>query len=207
MGINDVDIAASMYIEAFQYNLEDEKALSNCALGFLLFKDYENAQKFSKRALGKNPVSGRAFSIYLQAIAPSCSLEELEHEIPVSLKNDVEVLHALGFLSRIKGDFDKAEIYLEKAFTNDKENNIEVMNSYATIIIERITKDNPIIFGIIPTDKESFKLKRALELINQIWEKCQDLKLKKAKIGILVNRSVLKELLKTFLAQFQILMR
>lgn len=198
LGINDIDKAAKLYIEALQYNPNDEKALANCALGYLLLKDYTNAKKFSQDALEKNPVSGRSFSVYLQSLSNDHSIEELEGEIPYALKDDPEVLHSIGFLCRLKNDFKKAEFYLEKAFAGDRENSIEIMNSYATIILENVTQANPIISGLFLNENEITRLKRSLELLNQVWMKCQDLQIRKARIGVLVNRSLTKRILKDF---------
>lgn len=69
--------AANLFIEALQYNPDDEKALCNIALGYLLLEQFEEANTFAKKALAKNPANCHAYSLLLQTLPGTENFEEL----------------------------------------------------------------------------------------------------------------------------------
>ena len=63
--LNNEQEAAKLFIEAFQYNSEDEKALSNRALAHLLLGETEIAVDYTKQTLEKNPANVNAHVVLI----------------------------------------------------------------------------------------------------------------------------------------------
>jgi tetratricopeptide (TPR) repeat protein len=59
--------AAKSFLEAFQYNLDDEKALCNKALAHLLLGQLHEAKEHAHCVLEKNPANAQAYCIIIQA--------------------------------------------------------------------------------------------------------------------------------------------
>ena len=104
LALNQEKEAARLFIEALQYNPEDEKALLNTALGYLLLGQLEEARDFANRVLEKNPANSRAYSLIIQTFPITDSLGDLISKIPEPYRTDPEVAYILGHLARIRGD-------------------------------------------------------------------------------------------------------
>ena len=89
-----------MFIEAFQYNPEDEKALCNKALGNLFVGQREEAVKIVEQVLEKNPMSQRAYELLAYTSTKSDSLESVIKKIPEVLRKNETIAYAIAHAAR-----------------------------------------------------------------------------------------------------------
>src|SRR6185295_2507346 len=122
--------AANLFIEAFQYSPEEEKAIENRALAHLLLGEFSEAQKYCSELIKKNPKNIRAYSVLIQSSINE-SFESILEKVPKSLLNEKEISYALGFIARRKNNYEKSEEFLEKAIHNFGDNNVEILGFYA----------------------------------------------------------------------------
>lgn len=195
LAIGELKEATKLYLEALQYNPDDDKALTNAGLGYFLANDKEHAIILFQKAVEKNASNGRAFAFILQLMAESKKIEELENSIPIVLREEPEVLHSMGFVCQKNNELEKAKFYYEKSFSNKKENQIEIEISYASIQLELIANRNKHIFMFVPSNEEKAILKNCLNILDEVWNKYTETKIRKEKYYILVNISSIKIIL------------
>ena len=62
LALNKKKEASMLVLEAFQYNPEDEKAVSNSASAYYLLGKAKEAEQYAKKLLEKNPVNTQAYA-------------------------------------------------------------------------------------------------------------------------------------------------
>jgi tetratricopeptide (TPR) repeat protein len=107
--------AANLFIEAKDLQPEDQAAVANEALAYLLMHDNGRAYELADRAKARFPTSARALMVWLNTAPVTASLKELEDSIPPFLAADPEVLVALGHRALMAKDAPKAEEITRRA--------------------------------------------------------------------------------------------
>lgn len=157
--------AAILFIEALQYNPEDEKALCNKALGHLLLGQLEDAKTFVNKVLSKNPANDLANSILIQTFPDSKSLEDIITGVPEAYRNSPEVAYAISHFARKKKTLLEAKKWLEIAIVTDKENIPYFKGDLGTVILEIITEDKSIFYFNQIDDIKKDALNKAIQLL------------------------------------------
>ena len=189
--------ACRLFLEAYHYNPNDEKALSNNALAYLLTGDKQKATEYARKTLDKNPTSEQGLSVFLQS-ANENDRNKFVEELPTALKNSSAVYFSLGFVERNNNNYELSEKYLRKAILLDDGKSLEISSTLAGVLIE---KNVPLlkkleIEGLVI--KENKDVEEAIDLLNNVWEKVENTEMAKAKIEWLVNRSFAKRILGRF---------
>ena len=184
--------AANYYIEALQYNPENEKAILNCALGYFLLGEKEKVRPLIEKVLKLNPLNPHAFSFLIQSIDEP--LENLESMIPDSLKNDSEIAYAMSHQCRLQNNLFQEINWLEIALENDNDNP-ELKAALATTLILIIQNNHHSIYTKQLDDNQKNNLNRAIQLLNEAWDSISNTSLKKYRLEWLINRSVAKKFL------------
>ncbi len=180
---------ARLFIEAYQYNPDDEKALANMALAYILLDNPEKAREFVKKTLSKNPASGRGYSMLIQILADEKkSYEEILKEIPPEYQDLPEICYALGTVCRRVQKFDEAlEWYIK---CRSAKTSPEYLVSEATTLLASISKNMNISFSKKLTKGEIEKIKEAVTLFEQAWAEIKEYEDKDLKIECLVNNGI-----------------
>src|SRR3989304_6903736 len=195
LAMNQEEEAAKLFLEALQYNPEDEKSLCNAALGYLLLGQLEEAISFANKVLEKNPVSIRACSILVQASSDKENLEDIIIKVPEPFRNSNEVAYAIGHLARKKGDLVEAEKWFQIAVDNSKESLHELEGALGGVILQRVTKGDSVIYGSQLDDSTKEQINKAVQLLTNAWEFVSDTDFRNFRLTWVVNRSIAKELL------------
>jgi len=146
LALNQEQEAAKLFLEALQYNPEDEKALCNTALGYLFLQNFEQAESYARKTLEKNPISERGYAILIQATANDRELDEIISLIPDHLRNSTEIASALAHLAIKRNNSLEAEKWLNTAVENDTQDLPDLKGFYATIMLQNITGNQPILY-------------------------------------------------------------
>jgi tetratricopeptide (TPR) repeat protein len=186
--------ACKLFLEALQYNPDDEKALANVSLAYLLSGDSVQAITYSLKTLDKNPSNPQALSVFLQA-ADKKKRDSFLDKLSSTLKNSPEVYFSLGFVEQKKDNFEQAIPYLRKALELDDGKSLEIPSTLAGALIE---KNVPILKKLELeglTKKDNDEVKEAITLLDKVWAKVENTELAKSKVSWLVNRSFAKRVL------------
>ena len=190
---NEVE-AASYFLEAFQYNSEDDKAICNRAYGHYLLVQISEALEFAKKALEKNPANYHAYSLLIKLFPPEDSFETVLDKIPGAYRNNPEVAYSLAFAARDRKLFDIARKWSETALENDPEKSPDLKAALATALIDEISHGKPVIWFLV-NEEQKVTIKHAIELYTSAWDAISEPAHKKAKISWLANRSLAKRIL------------
>jgi len=117
--LNQEQDAAKLFLEALQYNPDDEKALCNAAFGYLILRQLEEAKTYANKAIAKNPASIRAHSIIIQASSEDENLRDIISEAE-PYTSEPEVAYVISELARRRGYLVESRKWLEIAVENDK---------------------------------------------------------------------------------------
>ena len=184
--------AAKLFIEALQYNPEDEKALCNAALGYMLLGKTVEAKTFTNKVLTKNPSSNRAYSMIIQTSPDDEKLEDIISKVPKLYRATKEVAYAIGFLARKRKKLNDSKKWLEIAVEKDKEDLPELKGIFGEILLELVIEDQSTIYGIQLNEVQKDQLRKSTELFSSAWDRIADTELRKLRLTWIVNRGTAK---------------
>jgi len=189
--INKHQEAAKYFIEAYQYNKDEEKASSNLSLAYFILEKYAKSRDFALKVLQKNPTNYVAFSMLIQSQIQlgEKNLEEVVKNIPNEVKNSSEVYSMFSFQAWKQNDIEGAKKYGEIALNLDKMNNPEIKTNLAVTLLESLFKQQSIVFGLQISLETKKTLKSIVNLLSEAWEKIKGKDLAKYKSFWLVNRA------------------
>lgn len=186
--------AAKYYLEAFQYNPEDDKAICNRAFGHYLLGQPAEALEYANKALEKNPANCHACSLLIRLSPAEDSFESVLNKIPTSYRDNPEVAHSLGFAALDRKLFGVAREWMETALEKDPEKSPDLKAAVATALINEVSQGE-LLFWFRITEDQKPAVRRAVELYTSAWETLSEPAHKKAKISWLANRSLARRVL------------
>jgi transcription elongation GreA/GreB family factor/predicted Zn-dependent protease len=190
LSLNKHKEAGKLFLEARQYNSEDEKAVVNASFGYLLLEEKSKARELALKILEKNPTNAHAYSILIQ----TGSDEDVE-KIPPYIEENQDVAYALGFYYYKKENLYEAKKWLEISIKNETENILKIRPFLASILIDITLLDPKTIpeIQLDPIHRE--ELEKAVDLLTFAWDSISDKNLKVLHIDWLVKRAIAKCLL------------
>ena len=193
--INKEKEAAMLVLEAFQYNPEDEIALSNRALAHASLGEKKNAEKYVKKTLEKNPVNAQAYATLVEISTDEETLEEVIAKVPEYLQEKPHIAYAISNAAKHRENLEEARKWREIVVVNDHENMPDFKAALATILIEQVTNDDFAVSTNQLRDSQTEQLEKAIELLTEVWDSVVDTELRTARIGWVISRSMAQRLL------------
>lgn len=187
--------SARLLIEALQYNPDDEKALCNAALGYLLLGTLDQAVVYANKVLETNPSNGRAYSIIVRAASDDESLDEIVARVPEPYRSAPEVANVISYLFRKKGNFTESRKWLETAIDNDATDSPELKADLGTVLMKLVTDDQSTLFGIQINDEKRAQIEKAVELLTAAWNRVANTSIRDLRLDWIANRGLAKRLL------------
>lgn len=193
--LNEQQESSKLLIEALQYNPNDEKALCNAALGYVLLGDNDQAIVLARKVLELNPANAKAHSILVRS-APDTELpEEILQRVPEQYKTTPEVANAIGSLFHKRGNISEAEKWLEAAVKNDTADSPELKAELGTILIKAVTDAQSSFFGVQINEAKRAQIERAVKLLTSAWDRVAGTSIRHCRVDWLTNRGLAKRLL------------
>jgi tetratricopeptide (TPR) repeat protein len=189
------EAAARLFLEARQYNPDDEKALTNVALAHLVLGQFEDAATSVRRVLEKNPASGNAYTIYVQIPLPDETLETAISKVPEAFRTLPEVAYALGLIAQKNNKFAETRSWLETAVRNDKDNVPDFRGTLGTFILDSMTRRQSVVTYEQLNDAQCGEVLEAKRLLTEAWDRVAETDLRNDRLPWLVNRSLANKLL------------
>lgn len=187
--------AGRLFVEALQYNSEDEKAIENAAFGYLLLDDLPTAKKMALAMLKNNPISSRAHSIILQATSNGNETDRFILNIPDHIKKTQDVAYVIGNIAHNKGDLHESKKWLEIAIENEIEDTSHIKALLGSVLLELVLTDPTTLGGSQLNEHHVNLLNESVKLCTFAWEKLLDSNLQKLHVLLLVTRGIAKRLL------------
>lgn len=187
--------AARLFLEAVQYNPNDEKALTNAALAYYLLGMFEEALTYVRRVLEQNPVNVNAYITYIQIPLPDATLETALSKVPESFRSIPEVAYVLGLTANKNGKLSETYFWLETAVRNDKENIPYLRGTLGGIILDSLTRQQAIVSYEQLNEVQRGQLLEAKRLLTEAWDRVADTDIRSHSLQWIVNRSFANKLL------------
>lgn len=186
--------SARLLIEALQYNPDDEKALCNAALGYLLLGILDQAVVYANKVLKTNPSNGKAYSVIVRAASDDESLDEIVARVPEPYRSAPEVANAISYLFRKKENFPESRKWLETAIDNDATDSPELKADLGTVLMKLVTDDQSTFFGIQINDEKRAQIAKSIELLTSAWNRVANTSIRDLRLDWIANRGLAKRL-------------
>jgi tetratricopeptide (TPR) repeat protein len=191
LALDQTASAAASFLEALQYNRDDEKAIANAAIGYMLQREHEKAEEFVQTVLQKNPANCTAYAIRVQIAPRDEALETVINLVPTQYRSKAEVAAALGLAALNRKSYDQAKEWFQAAINSGSGylSNIKVFLSIA--LLEPIFKNKDFVLllaGQITADQE-IALEQAVEILTEVLGGDYPKNLHSGTLVALVNRS------------------
>ena len=186
--LNNDKETAKLLLQAFQYNSEDEKALSNRALAHIILEETEHAADFAKQTLEKNPTNTDAYVILIGISTEEETLDEVIEKVPDHLHDSSQIAYAISNLARQRGNYEAAKRWGE--IMVDQENAPGFKAAYATILINQVLEDNLALGTRQLYKAQKEQLQRAIELLTEAWKCVSNTELRNYRADWIIDRGI-----------------
>lgn len=190
--------AGKLLIKALKYNLDDEKAIYNCALGHLLLNQLNEACTLGKNLLAMDKTNDDGYFIIIQAAPIKKSFEDVLSNVPPINQQSSNVAHALSHLAARKNDFENAEKWLKIAIENNEENSPYIKGDSGEILYTIVIEDDKVKNTGQISSSQKNRLKNGLKYLEEAWEAISHTETRKYRINWIITISAIKELLGDF---------
>ena len=188
--LNKMQEGALLLIEALQYNPDDEAALSNCALAYLLLGETDEAVTYVRKTLEKNPVNTSAYAVLVGSSTEAETLEEVIDKVPKHLRETPQIADAISQIARQRLDFEEAKKWGEIMVANEQENVSNCKAALASILVDQVLEDRLAVFTKQFDDAQQEQLRRAIELFTEAWDCVANTELGTVWTDWIINRSM-----------------
>ena len=188
--LNNEQDAAKLLLRAFQYDSEDEKALSNRALAHLLLGETEYAADYAKQTLAKNPSNTDAYVILVGISAEEEPLDEVIAKVPDYLHDSPQIAYAISELAKQRENFEAAKRWGEIMVSQDQGNAPDFKAAFATILINQVLEDNLAVGTSQLYESQKGQLQRAIGFLNEAWDCVSKTELKDYRADWIINRGI-----------------
>ena len=187
--------AGRNFLEALQYNLNDETALAFAALGCMLLGDNERAADYAKQALSRNPSNGKAYATLVRTIDTGQPFDQLLEAVPEPYRRLPEAAIGLSEVARRRGMLAEAEQWCRLAIEEEQENWADPHGVLGEILMQQAFLDGPVVPGLKISEKRREQLEAAEASFTQAWERVAQTEIKSTRVSWLVNRGAARCLL------------
>lgn len=188
--LNEDKEAARLLIEAAQYNQNDEKALCNLALAYLLLENLAKAEQYIATVLQKNPANERAYSLKVRLLSlRNEDFDAIVEQIPEEFRRLPEIAGALGDAAGKYGNLQKCQYWYETAYKS-KDPSPGVAVAYASSMLLSIAEDKLVLITGGVTINQKTQLENIIALYSDAYTELADSEQIALKLECVFNRGV-----------------
>ena len=188
--LNNEEEAAKLLIEAFDFNREDERALSNRALAHLLLREVEKAEKYANQTLEKNSTNTDAYVILIGISAEEEPLDEVIAKVPDYLHDSPQIAYAISELAKQRENFEAAKRWGEIMVSQDDGNAPDFKAAFAAILIQQALEDNLAVGTSQLDNQQKEQLRRAIGFLTEAWNTVSNTELKDYRADWIISRGI-----------------
>ena len=163
--------AAKCFIEAKGHEPNERDARQFEAVAYALLNDNAKALALTDTLLAEYPDSTVALALKIRLSPDSCSVEELDGLVPVHLREDAELLAALGQRCKKRDDSTKRESYFRRAMASLPDSHILMEELASSIVAVETLALETSGLPMPVTGAAVTRLDEACALINKVFAK------------------------------------
>ena len=186
--LNKEQEGAMLVLEAFQYNPEDERALSNRALAHASLGETEDAEKYAKKALEKNPANIHAHATLVEISTDEETLEDVIAKVPEYLREKPQIAYAISSVAKHRKNLEEARKWREAMVTSNHEDP-DFKAALAAILIEQVIEDTLAVYTKQLGNSQREQLTQVVQLLTEAWDCVINTELHAIRIDWIINRS------------------
>jgi len=192
--LNENTEAGLCFIEALQYQSEDEKALCNAALGHFLIGNRSKCQELFEIVLNRNPANLQARSLRVETFDSDQSFEDIVENVPEEYRNTTLVAASLGVVAEKLGELYEAQRWFRTSVKADRDDKYRsASRAYLGTVLLKIFlaeyKDK-VYLGWAPPSGATADLAEVVELLTQSWNEISHTELRSFYPWVLANRAI-----------------
>ncbi len=188
--LNNEQDAAKLLLQAFQYDSEDEKALSNRALAHLLLGETEYAAEYANQTREKNPSNTDAYVILIGISTEEEPLDEVIAKVPDYLHNSPQIAYAISELAKRRENFEAAKRWGEIMVSQNHGNAPDFKAAFAVILIKQVLEDNLVVGTNQLYESQKKQLRRAIGFLTEAWDCVSNTELEDYRVDWIINRGI-----------------
>ena len=195
LALGEDDKASKLFIEALSYNVKDEKALCNAALGYIIAGNKEQALKLIDDVLKNNPNYVYAYTLKIRILARTEDLEDIIEKIPEQFNSKPDVAYEIGHTAYSSDRLSLAEKWLQIAIDNDDRKTPDTRVMLGQVIIMRSVKGQQLVFAEQFDSDTKDRVNHAISLITEGLEMIAGTDMQELRADWIAARSFGKKLL------------
>jgi len=189
--------AAKLFLEAKEFQPEDERALCNEARAYGLLGETERAFKVAIEVCKRFPLSASAFAIWITAAPASFATEALKRDVPAALADDAEVCTALAERALRERSFDLAYRSAQTATSRNSE------RAYAWLLLGQAALNSEIFkyagdFEALSLASSKERLRESIQFFSKAIDLSQAQRQSELEATALLDRGHAYEILQEF---------
>ena len=205
LALNREHEAAMLLLEAFQYNPEEEKAISNRALAHFLLGEVEEAARYAKKTLEQNPANIDAYVVLVSISADVETLQDIIVNVPEYLRETPQIAQAISEIARQRRDFEQAIKWGETSVSRAQDGVANYQAALARILVDQISNDRSAMLTQQLDDSRKERLKRAVELFTEAWNSVDNTEMRTVETDWIIWKSTALDLLGEYSAAIEAL--
>ena len=188
--LNNEQETAELLHEAFKYDSENEKALSNRALAYLLQEETEKAADYAKQTLKMNCKNTDAYVILIGISVEEESLDEVIAKVPDDLHDSPQIAYAISELAKQRKNYEAAKRWGEIMVLQDQGNAPDFKVVFANTLIKQVLEDNLAVGTSQLYESQKGQLQRAIGFLTEAWDCVSNTELKDYRANWIINRGI-----------------
>lgn len=169
LGFDEISDAAKIFIEALQYNREDDRAIAYAAMGYIFHKDFAKALTLIEEALEHNPANAFAYSLRIRVAPVTETIKSVLEQVPPEYHKSPDVLVALGEAALNRKLYDKAEEWWQSALEGNNDRSMDSVKAFlAVTLLKLVAKNYPLIAAGQLSEHQKHNLERAVKLLTEV---------------------------------------
>ncbi len=193
LGLGEERCAAELFLEAVQHSPDDEKAISNSAIAFLLLDDFPQALTRANQVLSTNPANYQARSVAIQASQEP--LDDVVTGLPAFCRDNQDVAFALAAVARRQGNIEQAVCWY-RAASKGKSVSPEIKALLGQTLLERLQGDKQSPFRLAQiTDVIRTELEEIERLLTEAWTAVPEEMARRSRLSWIINRGIVRRIL------------
>lgn len=166
--LNNIESGGRKLIKALQYKPNEDKAMLNAALGYILIGKADLAENLALKVIERNNFSPVAYARLIQARGQKEPIEPIISQIPESLLHSPDVAVALGQHYYFQRDYRGAVRWLEIARENYENNSVTIRTLLASANYHAVQDDPQSLQGLQISEGNRTLLMDAIRLFDEV---------------------------------------
>lgn len=173
LNLGDTKIAAEGFLNAFELDTKNPKAVANKALGLLLNEDWHTLRLFAEDHLQEYSNNAKLAAYYIHGLIVDEETSDPLVHVPDEVRNTPEVATANVRWLMKRGDdgvwWEAAQAAYKVYPQND-----EILELYACALLEQVVTESVFVYGRGLSDIDLRNIQTAISIYEPLWSKIRD---------------------------------